>query len=132
MKNEFGICGKKEGLFDCAKEGSTPRVLIGLKNGALLAKNITESELLAMGLKTPWLSPSLQVSRTALNAKLLITGSLGINPLLVENGSNYPRFKLLVEQDMVEEEILDKIMTQIKDLEEILGKNSAFQQKNRS
>ena len=61
MKNELGINDKKEELFDFAQGGSTPRVLIGLKNGALLAKNITETELLAMGLKTPWLSPSLQI-----------------------------------------------------------------------
>ena len=54
-------------------------------------------ELMSLGMKKPWLSPSLQVWRTAVNSKLLITGSLGVDPLLVEEKSNYPRFKILVK-----------------------------------
>ena len=94
VKKEFGIDDKNEELFDFEQGGSTPQVLIGLKNGASLARNVPETEVLAMGLKTPWLSPSLQIWKTALSTKLLITGSLGVNPLLVEKKSNFPRFKV--------------------------------------
>ena len=52
---------------------------------------------MSLGMKKQWLSPSLHVWRTAVNSKLLITGSLGVDPLLVEEKSNYPRFKILVE-----------------------------------
>ena len=67
-------------------------MLVGLKNGGLLAKDVDEKELTALGMRKPWLSPSLQVWRTAVNSKLLITGLLGVDPLLVEEKSNYPRF----------------------------------------
>ena len=122
MKKEFGMNDENEKLFDFEQGGSTPRVLIGLKNGALLARNVPETEVLAMGLKTPWLSPSLQIWKTALSTKLLITGSVGVNPLFVEKKSNFPRFKVMVKQDMSEQDILDTLLQQISELERILNK----------
>ena len=67
----MSIDKENEGQFDFAQEGSTPRVLVGLKNGGLLAKDVDEKELMSLGMKKPWLSPSLQVWRTAVNSKLL-------------------------------------------------------------
>ena len=42
VKTELSIDKKNEGQFDFAKEGSAPRVLLGLKNGGLLAKDVNK------------------------------------------------------------------------------------------
>ena len=52
---------------------------------------------------------------------MLITGSLGIDPLLVEESINYPRFKLMVKEEITEEEILKEIKKELKGLEMILN-----------
>ena len=44
-----------------------------------------------------------------------------IDPLLVEESINYPRFKLLVKKEVTEEEILKEIKRELKDLETILN-----------
>ena len=41
---------------------------------------------------------------------------------VTEEESNYPRFKLLVKEDMSEEEIVENVMTQIRELEMVLNK----------
>ena len=113
---------RSEDQFDFTQKGSTPRVLVGLKNGGLLAKDVDEKELTALGMRKPWLSPSLQVWRTAVNLKLLITGSLGVDPLLVEEESNYPRFKILVQHGRKEEDLIHDLYQEINQLQEVLGR----------
>ena len=117
----MSIDKENEGQFDFAEEGSTPRILVGLKNGGLLAKNVNTKELMSLGTKKSWLSPSLQVWRTAVNSKLLITGSLGVDPLIVEEKSNYPRFKILVQHGIKEEELINNLKQEINQLEKILN-----------
>ena len=124
VKRELEINNKNEDHFKFAQRGITPRVLIGLKNGNLLGRQLSEQEMVDLEIRKPWLSPSLQIWRTPVNAKLLITGSLGIDPLLVEESINYPRFKLLVREEVSEEEILERIKEELKDLEMIL--NASF------
>ena len=122
VKTELSIDKETEGQFNFAQEGSTPRVLVGLKNGGLLAKDVDEKELMSLGMKKPWLSPSLQVWRTAVNSKLLITGSLGVDPLLVEEKSNYPRIKILVEHGRKEEELIHNLKQEINQFKKILNR----------
>ena len=54
--------------------------------------------MIDLNIRAPWLSPNLQIWRTPGNSKLLITGSLGIDPFLGEERISYPRFKLLVKE----------------------------------
>ena len=61
-----------------------------------------------MEIDTPFLSPNLQVWATPLNSKLLITGSLGVDPKLVEMKSNYPRFEFIVKKEEEEKETLER------------------------
>ena len=61
-------------------------------------------------LKVPVFSPELQVWRTPLNQKLLITGSCWMNPELVEEENNYPRFSLIT----TEKETYDDILARVK------------------
>ena len=122
VKAELAIDDRSEDLFDFTQKGSTPGVLVGLKNGGLLAKDVDEKELTALGMRKPWLSPSLQEWRTAVNSKLLITGSLGVDPLLVEEKSNYPRFKILVQHGRKEEELIHNLKQEINQLEKVLGR----------
>ena len=75
-----------------------------------------------MGLEEAFLSPNLQVWGTPLNSKLLITGSLGIDPKLVEIKSNYPSFKMLVKENENEEDILERIGNKRRRLQDIFGK----------
>ena len=122
IKVELNVNEKNENLFDLNTQGSVPRVLIGLKSGKLLASKLTESEGIDMGLEEAFLSPNLQVWGTPLNSKLLITGSLGIDPKLVEIKSNYPRFKMLVKENENEEDILERKRNKRRRLEDIFGK----------
>mgnify|MGYP001357969525 CR=1 FL=1 len=56
----------------------------GLKSGGLLGIKLGDEELVREGLDAPTFSPNLAIWRTSLNSKYLVTGSLGINPHLVE------------------------------------------------
>ena len=60
-------------------------------------------------LKVPVFSPELQVWRTPLNQKLLITGSCGMNPELVEEENNYPRFNLITTENETDDDILARV-----------------------
>ena len=74
-----------------------------------------------MQIDEPFLSPNLQVWSTPLNSKLLITGSLGVDPKLVELKSNYLRFKFIVKNEEDEEKILERLRRKVCEMEEILG-----------
>ena len=47
---------------------------------------------------------------------------MGVDPLLVEEKSNYPRFKILVKHGMKEEELIDNLKREIKQLEKTLNR----------
>ena len=76
--------------------------------------------MVELKVKQPFLSPNLQVWSTPINSKLLITGSLGVDPHLVEPSSNYPRFSFLVKEDMLEKSIEEEIDKEATELETIL------------
>ena len=81
-------------------------------------------------MKQPFLSPNLRVWSTPINSKLLITGSLGVDPYLVEPTSKYPRFSFLVKKDMLEESIKEEINKEVTELETIL--DVKFKKENES
>ena len=76
--------------------------------------------MVELKVKQPFLSPNLQVWSTPINSKLLITGSLGVDPHLVEPSSNYPRYSFLVKEDMLEKSIEEAIDKEAAELETIL------------
>ena len=121
VKTELNVNGKNAKHFDFNTDGATPRVLVGLKSGNLLANQLTEEEMLEMGIDKPFLSPNLQIWSTPLNSKLLITGSLGVDQKLVELENNYPRFEITVKKEETEEEIMERLKKKIEKMEEILG-----------
>ena len=59
---------------------------------------MNEEEMLKNELKVPLFSPELQVWHTPLNQKLLITGTCGMNPELIEEENNFPRFRVIVAE----------------------------------
>ena len=120
VKVELNINSKNKGNFDFNEKGTTPRVLIGLKSGSLLAKQLSEENMIKLDVEKPFLSPNLQVWSTPINSKLLITGSLGVDPRLVEEKNNYPRFVLMAKENDSEEQIEKKLEVEIKKLEETL------------
>ena len=61
----------------------------------------------------------MQIWSTPLNSKLLITGSLGLDPQLVELKNNYPRFNILVKDSENEEDVLERISKKKMKLEKI-------------
>ena len=122
VKKELQIDNQNQDNFGFSQKGITPRVLIGLKEGNLLRKHLTEQEKLNLNIRTPWLFPNLTTWRTPVNAKLHIFGSHRIDPLLGEEKTHYPRFKLLVKGGTTEEEILQEIKREVTDLKKILSK----------
>ena len=54
---------------------------------------------------------------TPLNTKILVTGSIGVDPKLVELKSNYPRYNMLISTSEKEEDILGRIRKKAKRLE---------------
>merc|ERR1711895_239901 len=120
VKKELNVGKENKSHFDLNGKGSIPRILLGLKNGSLLAKQLSEKQMIELKVKQPFLSPNLLVWSTPINSKLLITGSLGVDPHLVEPVSNYPRYSFLVKEDLSEADIEDKINKEAKELEAIL------------
>merc|ERR1711888_481587 len=121
VKKELNVNVDNGEYFDFNERGVNPRILLGLKNGSLLAEKLSEEMMVKLKVKQPYLSPNLQVWSTPINSKLLITGSLGIDPCLVEESSNYPRFTFLVEENMNEESIEEAINKEAVELESILN-----------
>merc|ERR1711888_566099 len=128
VKKELNVNVDNREYFDFNERGVNPRILLGLKNGSLLAEKLSEEMMVKLKVKQPYLSPNLQVLSTPINSKLLITGSLGVDPCLVEKSSNYPRFTFLVEENMDEESIEEAINKEAIELESIL--NVKFKREN--
>ena len=61
VKREIGVSSMNEEHFDFCQQGITPHVLISLKNGNLLGKQLSEQEMVDLNMRTPWLSPNLQI-----------------------------------------------------------------------
>ena len=58
--------------------------LVGLKSDHLLAKILEPKDLVQVNMMVPLFSPDLKVWKTSLLEKFLVTGSIGVNPDLVE------------------------------------------------
>ena len=78
--------------------------LVGLKPDHLLAKILEPKDLVQVNMMVPLFSPDLKVWKASLLEKFLVTGSIGVNPDLVEREYNFPRFKVLCPEDETEEE----------------------------
>ena len=110
VKTELGITTKNEKKFDFNDSNVTPRILIGLKSGELLAEKLKENQLLEQNLDLAFFSPDLTVWKTALNTKYLITGQIGVNPELVELQNNFPRFTFLIGENESDEDIHKRVI----------------------
>ena len=106
-KCEFGINDENEKLFEFTKSSVKPRVLISLRSGSLLCKQLGEKEMLEAGLEVPCFSPELLTWKTPLNKKLIVSGSIGVNPRLIEREHNYPRFSITHPSGLNETEIFE-------------------------
>ena len=65
--------------FEWNLQETKPQILLGLKSGSLLSHPMTEDQVLRANLKVPVFGPEMQVWKTPLNNKLLITGTCGVN-----------------------------------------------------
>ena len=87
----------------------------------MLANQLPEKERIDLQIDEPFFSPNLQMWSTPLNSKILVTGSIGVDPKLVELKSNYPRYNMLISNSEKEEDILRKIRKKAERMENILG-----------
>ena len=71
-----------------------------------------EDEMLRNNLEIPVFSPEIQVWRTPLNQKLLITGTCGINRELIEKENNFPRFSVITSVNETDSDLLKRIKMQ--------------------
>ena len=106
---EFGINEANEKLFEFTKSSTKPRVLISLRSGSLLCKQMGAKEMLEAGLEIPCFSPELLTWKTPLNQKLIVSGHIGINPRLVERENNFPRFSITHPSELKEKEIYELV-----------------------
>ena len=106
VKEEFKASKDLSKKISFNQKQEVPTVLVGLKNGQLLSKQLEAKDLLEMGLEQPIFSPDLLLWKTSLNEDLIPTGSIGVNSDLVETESNFSRFKLLSPLAETEEELL--------------------------
>ena len=89
VKKEFKASKDLSKKISFNQKQEVPTVLVGLKNGQLLSKQLEAKDLLEMGLEQPIFSPDLLLWKTSLNEKLIPTGSIGVNSDLVETESNF-------------------------------------------
>ena len=98
--------------FEWNLQETVPQILLGLKSGSLLSHQMTEQDILDAHLSTPTFSPVLQVWKTPLNDKLLITGTCGVNKELIEKHNNFPRFNVIHLENETEEKLWNRLKTQ--------------------
>ena len=68
------------------------------------------------GWEAPLFSPDLQMWKTPLNEQLIISGSVGVNLLLIEMKNNYPRFDVVVKDGTSPADMMEMIETKAKNL----------------
>ena len=83
-------------------------------------------DLVQINMKMPIFSPDRKVWRTSLLEKLLVTGTIGVNPDLVEREYNFPRFKLLCPENETETELIERVKKSGKELLNVLESESIF------
>ena len=105
---ELGI-SSEDSRFEWNTQETKPHILLGLKSGSLLSLPMKAEDMLENELKVPVFSPEIQVWRTPLNQKLLITGTCGVNQELIEEESNFPRFSVIVTEKETDSDILERI-----------------------
>merc|ERR1711888_1617 len=69
VKKEIDVNEENKDYFDFNERGTNPRILVGLKNGRLLAEKLSEESMVNLKIKQPFLSPNLRVCSTPLNSK---------------------------------------------------------------
>ena len=89
VKQEFKMSKEQELLFELRKKSSKIMILIGVKSGSLLGKQVEPESL---GLQKPVCSPDLTIWKSRLSKKYYITGQLGIQKELIDRKLNYPTF----------------------------------------
>ena len=97
-----------------------------MKSGHLLTKMLEPEDLVQINMKMPIFSPDLKVWRTSLLEKLLVTGTIGVNPDLVEREYNFPRFKLLCPEKETETELFERVKKSGEALLNVLESESIF------
>ena len=130
---ELGI-SSEDPRFEWNTQETKPHILLGLKSGSLLSLPMKEEEMLRNELKVPVFSPKMQVWRTPLNQKLLITGTCGVNQELIEEENNFPRFNVIVSEKETDSDILEIIKAKGKEIISLLfkiGSNKSKKKKNK-
>ena len=84
---------------------------------------MSEQEIVEANLSIPYFSPELQIWKTPLSDKLLITGTVGVNRELVETHNNYPWFNVVYPDSESEQELLDRIKSKSEEIIIILKKS---------
>ena len=97
-----------------------------MKSGHLLTKMLEPEDLVQINMQMPIFSPDLKIWRTSLLEKLLVTGTIGVNPDLVEREYNFPRFKLLCPENETETELLERVKKSGETLLNVLETESIF------
>ena len=77
---------------------------------------MSEQEIVEANLSIPHFSPELQIWKTPLSDKHLITGTVGVNRELVETHNNYPRFNVVHPDNESEQELLNRIKSQSEEI----------------
>ena len=103
------------------------RFLIGLRTGNLLATKLEEQEIIEQGWSVPIFSPDLKIWRTPLGQAMLVSGSIGVNPQFIEPRNNFPRFNVVVKENMNDAEVLDLINMRGKELISELKNNAPME-----
>ena len=66
-------------------------------------------KLIQVNMRVPIFSPDLKVWRTSLLEKFVVTGTIGVNPDLVERDYNFPRFRIMSPESETEKELMRSV-----------------------
>ena len=83
-------------------------------------------DLIQVNMRVPIFSPDLKVWRTSLLEKVLVTGTIGVNPDLVERDYNFPRFRIMSPESETEKELMSRIRKSGQSLLNILSSENIF------
>ena len=94
-------------IISLGTHGSQTRLLIGLKTGDLLGRKLSQEEIISRGLSVPIFSPNLQIWCTKLNDNLVFSGCIGINPSVIDKRNDFPRFFVVVPENLSNNQIIE-------------------------